>query len=91
MVGASLDWRCPMTGRYEAACLWCRWWGQKTYGEGENMGVCHRATPSNLYNALGSNWPITVEDDFCGQFLSVETKDKDLFVMPSLNTRRPQL
>ena len=77
--------------RYDAACMWCRWWRQQTTGEGQNVGACHRAMPSNLFNALGSNWPVTIEDDFCGSFMSVERDDKDLFVMPSLNSRRPQL
>lgn len=77
--------------RYDASCLWCRWWKQQTWGEGQDIGTCHRAMPSNFFNALGSNWPATMEDDFCGSFMSVERDDKDLFVMPSLNSRRPQL
>jgi hypothetical protein len=71
--------------------MWCRWWKYKVTVDECEVGECRRIAPCNVNNPLGGGYALTCEFDFCGQFAPAEAKDKDRFLMPILNTRRPDL
>jgi len=48
-------------------CKDCKWW--KEFGPDESGGHCHRHAPKPEVG-----WPITVENDWCGEFEAKEKK-----------------
>jgi hypothetical protein len=58
-------------------CANCRWWRKATGRERESyvsevrdrMGFCHRRSPVPVASGVFcERWPMTVGDDFCGDF-----------------------
>jgi hypothetical protein len=75
----------------EVACLWCRWWASVREVDGCVVGECRRLAPSNINNAIGSGFALTIETDFCAQFKPVARVHPDRFIFPIINNRTPDL
>ena len=61
-------------------CEICKWWKD---------GVCHKHSPkviavssTNPYNndeiVASTEWPITDQNDFCGEFRGIENEDTEI-------------
>lgn len=49
-------------------CRSCRWWDEEAYaGPSGEFGLCRGSSPTPNIEGL-ARWPITGDEDFCGQW-----------------------
>jgi hypothetical protein len=67
-------------------CADCKFWrpGENPQPWSDDMGACHRHAPASVgtahavaVGAMRNQWPTTLKDDFCGDFVRREYRMGD--------------
>ena len=59
-------------------CDKCRFWRQgMSMRHGQLLGNCHRLAPKPRRKVRQARWPVTYQDDWCGEWKAREDEEAD--------------